>query len=119
LPVERYDRGETLSSYFAPPKLPRHAEITSFGPVNIDQNLDQLEQKMKSAKPEIEHQQQQLLEQPISRLGNWNQQLSLQLVFGSQTRIVQIILNAELGRRVTCSSDNVLKMRSNAIQMCE
>ena len=36
-------------------------------------------------------------EQPISRLGNRNQQLSLQLVFGSHSRIVHIMLNAELG----------------------
>jgi hypothetical protein len=63
----------------------------------MDEDLVQLEQKMKSAQPEIEHRQPQLLEQPISRLGNWNQQLSLQLVFGGQPRIVHIILNAELG----------------------
>jgi hypothetical protein len=30
-------------------------------------------------------------------LDDWNQQLSLQLVFGSGSRIVQIIFNAELG----------------------
>jgi cytochrome c peroxidase len=36
---------------------------TSYGPVNMDENLVQLAEKMKSAKPEIEHRQQELLEQ--------------------------------------------------------
>ena len=36
---------------------------TSYGPVNMDENLVQLAEKMKSAKPQIEHRQQELLEQ--------------------------------------------------------
>jgi hypothetical protein len=80
-----------------PSQAPAPRGDTSYGPVDLDEDLVQLEQKIKSAKPEIEHRQQQLLEQPIRPLGNWNQQLTLQLVLGSHSRIVQIILNAELG----------------------
>ena len=46
-----------------PSQAPAPRGDTSYGPVNRDENLVQLEQKMKSAKPEIEDRQQQLLEQ--------------------------------------------------------
>jgi cytochrome c peroxidase len=45
-----------------PSQAPAPRGDTSYGPVNMDENLVQLEQKMKSVKPEIEHRQQQLLE---------------------------------------------------------
>jgi len=62
-------RGQEMKTSQAP--APRGD--TRYGPVDMDEDLVQLEQKMKSAKSEIEHRQQQLLEQPMSPLGNWNQ----------------------------------------------
>jgi hypothetical protein len=44
------------------PQSPAPRGGTSYGPVNMDENPVQLAQKMKSAKPEIEHQQQQLFD---------------------------------------------------------
>jgi cytochrome c peroxidase len=51
------------------PQPPAPRGDTSYGPVNMDENPVQFAQKMKSAKPEIEHRQQQLLERRYD-LGN-------------------------------------------------
>jgi cytochrome c peroxidase len=54
--------GPARGQEMQPSQAPAPRGDTSYGPVNMDENLVQLEQKMKSAKPEIEHRQQQLLE---------------------------------------------------------
>ena len=55
--------GPALGQEMQPSQAPAPRGDTSYGPVNRDENLVQLEQKMKSAKAEIEDRQQQLLEQ--------------------------------------------------------